>query len=114
MDMEELNELKKNFDTTETILEALSSKVRRDIILELAKVYPKGLRICEIKQKKCITRPTMSFHMKLLCKAELIKFYKDGTKNYYYLAIHPERLTEIENLFSKLHSFMGDAYASSN
>ncbi|MDE6241097.1 MAG: helix-turn-helix domain-containing protein [Anaeroplasmataceae bacterium] len=114
MNKEELSELKKNFDTAEAILEALSSKIRRDIILELAKVYPRGLRIGEIKQKKCITRPTMSFHMKLLCKAELIKYYKDGTKNYYYLAIHPDRLKDIESLFSKLHSFMGDAYDTSN
>ena len=114
MNKEELSELKKNLNRAEDIMEALSSRIRQDIILELAKVYPKGLRIGEIKQKKCITRPTMSFHMKLLCKAELIKYYREGTKNYYYLAIHPERLAEIESLFLNLRSFMGDVYDPSN
>ncbi|MDE6660551.1 MAG: helix-turn-helix domain-containing protein, partial [Anaeroplasmataceae bacterium] len=75
MNKEELSELKKNLNRAGDIMEALSSKIRQEIVLELAKVYPKGLRIGEIKQKKCITRPTMSFHMKLLCKAELIKYY---------------------------------------
>lgn len=114
MEKEELSELKKNFSQAEHILEALSSKIRQDIIVELARVYPNGLRICEIKQKKCITRPTMSHHMKLLCKAELIKYYKEGAKNYYYLAIHPQRLKQVDSLFSKLNRFVGDCHDTSN
>lgn len=114
MNEEELNELKKNFYQADSILEALSSKVRQDIIVELARVYPKGLRIGEIRQKKCITRPTMSHHMKLLCKAELIKYHKVGTKNFYYLAIHPDKLDEVESLFFRLKRFVGDSYAPSN
>ena len=114
MDTEELNELRNQMYQSEKILEALSSRVRQDILLELAKVYPKGLRIGEIKMKKCITRPTMSHHMKLLCKAELLKYYKEGTKNYYYLAISPNGLEETKELFIKLQAFVGDSHATSS
>ncbi|MDE6656757.1 MAG: helix-turn-helix domain-containing protein [Anaeroplasmataceae bacterium] len=114
MNPEELSELKNNLYQTKDILEALSSKVRQDILLELAAIYPKGLRIGEIKLRKCITRPTMSFHMKLLCKAELIRYYKEGTKNFYYLAIPSKKLEELQGLCIKLKEFSGEAYDPSN
>lgn len=114
MEQEELNELRNQMYQSERILEALSSRIRQDILLELAKVYPTGLRVGEIKMKKSITRPTMSHHMKLLCKAELIKYYKEGTKNYYYLAISLKGLEKIKELFTKLQAFVGDSHGSSN
>ncbi|MCM1130510.1 MAG: winged helix-turn-helix domain-containing protein [Roseburia sp.] len=114
MEQEELNQLRNEMYQSQKILEALSSRIRQDILLELAKVYPTGLRIGEVKMKKCITRPTMSHHLKLLCKAGLIKYYKEGTKNYYYLATTINSLEKIKELFMKLQSFSGDNHVSSN
>ena len=110
----EKNNLKESFLQSSKILEALSSKVRQDIIIELASVYPNGLRINEIHLKKCITRPTMSFHMKLLVRAELVQYKKVGTKNYYYLSYKPKDLDCVLKLFNQLQDWVGDSYDPSN
>lgn len=106
--------LKEGFAQSGKILEALSSKIRQDIILELAKCYPNGLRINEIHLKKCITRPTMSFHMKLLLRAELVSYKRVGTKNYYSLSIQPGKLNQVIDVFHQLQEVVGDSDASSN
>lgn len=108
MSKEEICSLEETFSETGSILEALSSKIRQDIILELAKCYPQGLRICEINKRKCITRPTMSHHMKMLCKAHLIGYDKKGTKNFYYLNIDADKISKLLDLFQKLKSFSGE------
>lgn len=114
MTKEEIYSLEENFSETGSILEALSSRIRQDIILELAKCYPEGLRICEINKKKCITRPTMSHHMKMLCKAHLICYYKKGTKNYYYLKIDSDKISKLLNLFQIMKSFSGESNETSH
>lgn len=114
MNEEELKELKKDFYEAGPIMEALASEVRRSIIIELASNYPKGIRIGDIKLKRCITRPTMSHHIKLLCKAKLLKYEKKGTKNYYYLAVSKEKLEKVASVISKLKYFTGEIYDSSN
>ncbi|MDE7263410.1 MAG: winged helix-turn-helix domain-containing protein [Anaeroplasmataceae bacterium] len=108
MKEEELKELKKEIIEARPILDALSSEVRQSIILELATIYPNGIRIGDIKMKHCITRPTMSHHMKLLYKAKLIQYVKKGTKNYYYLSIEKNKLEKVEAVISKLKAFTGE------
>lgn len=84
------------------MLEALSSSVRQDILLQLARASSKGLRISEIRMKRCITRPTLSHHFKILLKANIIKYNKEGTKNYYYLSIKPRMIDDCIELLEEL------------
>ena len=114
MNKDEIQALEDSFAETGIILEALSSKIRQDIILELVKCYPRGLRIGEINKKKCITRPTMSHHMKLLCKANLIGYNKMGTKNYYYLNVDAEKISKLSELFEKLKTVAGEKNETSH
>ncbi|MDE7106225.1 MAG: winged helix-turn-helix domain-containing protein [Anaeroplasmataceae bacterium] len=114
MSEEELKELRIYFSQSLPILEALSSKIRQNILMELLTVYPNGLRIGDIKLKKCITRPTMSFHMKLLCKAGLVCYDRKGTKNYYYVSIDSLKLEELEALLASLKAFDGGLHHASN
>ncbi len=82
-----MEELKKHFEASKLFFEAIASEVRLAIIYQLLEKGSKGMRICEIKNRKCITRPTLSHHFKLLVKAKIISYYKEGTKNYYYLNV---------------------------
>lgn len=114
MSEEELKKLKTHFAQSLPILDALASKIRQNIIMELLAVYPNGLRIGDIKLKKCITRPTMSFHMKLLCKAGLVCYDRKGTKNFYYISINSLKIKDLEALLSSLKTFNGGSYHASN
>lgn len=107
-----MEELKKQFQISRNIFEAIASDVRLAILYQLMECAPKGKRICEIKLKKCITRPTLSHHFKLLVKAKLINFYKEGTKNYYYLDVDPQAIDSCIGVLNKLKGFQENSHAS--
>ncbi len=94
-------ELKKSLCEVRGMLEALSSPIRQEIILILIN-SDKPLRIGEIKVNKCIKRPTMSHHVKILCKAKILSYNKVGTKNYYYFNPNLNKINECQNVFSYL------------
>ncbi|MDE5714892.1 MAG: winged helix-turn-helix domain-containing protein, partial [Anaeroplasmataceae bacterium] len=97
-----MEELRKQFEISKVFFEAIASDVRLSIIYQLLACGSKGMRICEIKTKKCITRPTLSHHFKLLLKAKIIKFYKVGTKNYYYLSVDSDMIESCILLLNNL------------
>ncbi len=107
-------ELANYFQESAKLIEALAHDVRRDIVIELAKNYPNALRICEIKTKKCITRPSLSHHFKVLVNAHIINFYRKGTKNYYYLATDESSIENCFKLLSCLQAFIEVKNDSSN
>lgn len=94
-------ELKISLFNARDMLEALSSPIRQEIILILINSN-KPLRIGDFKVNKCIKRPTMSHHVKLLCKAKILSYNKVGTKNYYYLNPDINIINECQNVFSYL------------
>ena len=107
-----MEELKKQFEASKLFFEAIASEVRLAIIYQLLEKGSKGMRICEIKNRKCITRPTLSHHFKLLVKAKLINFYKEGTKNYYYLDVDPQAIDSCIGVLNKLKGFQENSHAS--
>lgn len=107
-------ELANYFKESSKLIEALAHDVRRDIVIELAKNYPNALRICEIKTKKCITRPSLSHHFKVLVNAHVINYYHKGTKNFYYLSIDEASIDDCLNLLNRLKDFVGVKNDSSN
>ena len=109
--MEKSSLLRKYFDKTQYFLEAMASNVRQDIIVELAEIYPKGKRIKEFQIKKCLTRPTMSHHLKLLYKAGIVSYRTEGTKNYYFLSIEPN---DLEASLQHLYQFIGKSNDTSD
>ncbi len=108
-----IHSLQATFQQFGCFLEAISSKIRQDMILELAMIYPKGKRIKDFKNKKCLARPTMSHHLKLLCKAGIISYYSEGTKNFYYLTLDTDLFNTLIQLLEQLKQFKGEEYDSS-
>ncbi|MDE6584389.1 MAG: winged helix-turn-helix domain-containing protein [Anaeroplasmataceae bacterium] len=109
MSREDIVALKESFAGCSKVLDALASKVRQEIILQLASVYPNGLRVNEIKMSKCITRPTMSHHIKLLFKAGLLDCKRVGTKNYYTLSTSIAQINLIQELLDRMKEFSHDS-----
>ncbi len=107
-----MEELKKQLQDSRSIFEAIASDVRLAILYQLMECAPKGKRICEIKLKKCITRPTLSHHFKLLVKAKLISFYREGTKNYYYLDVDAQAIDSCIGVLQKLKEIQENPHAS--
>lgn len=92
-------EFKQSLFYARDMLEALASPIRQEIILALIN-SDKPLRIGELKINKCIQRPTMSHHVKMLCKAGILSYDKIGTKNYYYINPDVNKIKECERVFS--------------
>ncbi len=105
MNTEELEAFRKEFHALAPILEVLASKTRQEILIQLSYVYPEGLRIKDLKVQKCITRPTLSHHIKLLLDAHLIGCKKAATKNYYHLSIKKHMFDDFNTLFHRLYTF---------
>lgn len=98
------SKISKNYSEAFDLIEGFSHEIRKQIILQLAEVYPNGLRICEIKTKKCIARPSLSHHFKVLYEAKIIDYVRKGTKNYYFLSLNDSKIDKCIELLNSLKS----------
>lgn len=57
---------------------ALAQEVRLDVLRHLVKAGPEGLAAGEIASAANVPAPTMSFHLKELASADLIRSRKEG------------------------------------
>jgi ArsR family transcriptional regulator len=67
--------LQKNYSNYALLLKALSDETRVQIVDMLSEGE---LCACKILEEFNITQPTLSYHMKILCKGGLVNSRKDG------------------------------------
>jgi DNA-binding transcriptional ArsR family regulator len=93
---EELKKLADEFQECQSILVAIGDETRQSIVLALIGVgCNEGMRVGEITKKTHLSRPSVSYHLKILKEANIVTVEKIGTKNFYY--INPEN-TSIKSL----------------
>lgn len=93
---EELKKLADEFQECQSTLVAIGDETRQSIVLALIGVgCNEGMRVGEITKKTHLSRPSVSYHLKILKEANIVTVEKIGTKNFYY--INPEN-TSIKSL----------------
>ncbi|MEG0368595.1 MAG: metalloregulator ArsR/SmtB family transcription factor [Hungatella sp.] len=92
-------ELQQQFHTCMPLFIALGDEVRLSIIeaLTAASYLPdgtcrfspdrRGLNVMEITNQTKLSRPAVSYHLKILKDVGLVRMRKEGTSNYYYLTL---------------------------
>lgn len=81
----EAAELAGEFKACQKILLALGDENRQQLLLEMMQLCTGcGARVGEITEKTHLSRPAVSHHLKILREAGIIKFRREGTRNYYY------------------------------
>lgn len=66
---------------------------------------------CKILERLCLSQPTLSHHMKILCQAELVRGRKEGKWMHYTLA--EERFAELGGLVKELSLAKDDCICKS-
>jgi len=87
-----------NYEALSLDLKALSDPNRLRIIDMLS---CGELCACKILDKLCLTQPTLSHHMKILCYAGFVRGKKNGKWMYYTLV--NEKFTEVASLVSQIY-----------
>ena len=61
-----------------------------------------GARVGEITAKTHLSRPAVSYHLKILRLAGVVGMRKEGTKNYYYLETGGSQWQQLASLSTDL------------
>jgi len=90
-------------------LAVIGDETRQKIILTLLgeNCYP-GMRVGEITEKVCLSRPAVSHHLRILKEEKIIGMREEGTKNYYYLSPDESRLTDLKKLVDQIDALLHD------
>lgn len=86
-----------NYEKHAKLMKALSDETRVKIFHILANGE---LCACDILEELSITQPTLSYHMKILCEAELVKGRRDGVWARY--CINQDTLAVIKQFFNDI------------
>lgn len=111
-------ELQRHFHDCLPLFIALGDEVRLSILevlaeKALANPLPSGcvefeqnaLNVNEITQKTSLSRPAISYHLKILKDAGMIGMRQEGTSNYYYLNMR-ESNRKLMDLGYRLEEFL--------
>ncbi len=94
------------------LLNAVSDENRQTILLTLLESEEAAMRVEEITSHTELSRPAVSYHLKVLREAGLVDMYSRGTMNFYYLAANTELWEGLESLSSNVLRIIGKAKES--
>lgn len=114
-ELENLEQLEKEFRECRPVLTAIGDETRQLIILSLSKGSYPGMRVGEISKRTNLSRPSVSHHLKILKEAKIVNVVKQGTMNFYHIN-NPNKsgLVLMKALFSHLEEFMVDCWKMSS
>ena len=105
---EQIENIKKEFQNSRKILNAVSDENRQKILLVLMdNCVGGGVRVCDIAKSVNLSRPAVSHHLRLLMDENIVSVQKSGTKNYYHITGGSEIL-KLKNLIKCIEKFMND------
>ena len=104
--MNELTDLKEQFQTCMPLFIALGDEVRLSIVAALSNSFSSGrpgMNVNEITQRTNLSRPAVSHHLKILKEAGFIASRQEGTSNVYFLTIEEptKQLMELGRLLQE-------------
>lgn len=84
------------FKKYSSVFLALGDEFRQKVIIELAE-HPEGKNVTEINENKTLSRPAISYHLKVLKDCGIVTTKKKATQVYYFL--------NFDDFFPKLKEF---------
>lgn len=83
---ERLEEIKKEFNKSQNLLNILADKNKQEILIVLlANCVSGGINVKEISEKINLSRPAVSHHLKELLENGIVSLENIGTNNFYHL-----------------------------
>ena len=108
---EELKKISAEFAECQDVLEAIGDATRQTIMMALIEVgCNEGMRVGEITEKTHLSRPAVSYHLRVLKEADIVTVNKVGTMNFY--SINPENtsLKLLQNLMNHMDAYIQAYY----
>lgn len=91
--------LAEEFKASQKVLIALGDENRQQLILEMMQMCGQnGVRVGDITERTCLSRPAVSHHLQILKDAGIVNMRRQGTRNYYYFDSESESLGRLLNL----------------
>ncbi len=104
MDEQVMQRAREQFNDCAAIFIALGDSVRQKIILDLAETGEEGINVAQISERSTLSRPAISYHLKVLKEAGLVAPVKKGTQIFYRLRMKRQflRVKELLNTVEAL------------
>ncbi len=103
---EQIMKIKKEFQDTSEILNAICDENRQKILLVLLDNCTKGgIRVEDIAKRVNLSRPAVSHHLKLLKDRNIVSIRKEGTKNFYHIT-GSKQILKLKTLISSIEEFI--------
>jgi ArsR family transcriptional regulator, arsenate/arsenite/antimonite-responsive transcriptional repressor len=84
---------------------AMGDSVRQQLLLDIADGDDQGVNVATLTGKTRLSRPAVSYHLKILKDSGLITTEKNGTQVFYHLHLD-ENFTVIRELVTTLQSLL--------
>jgi DNA-binding transcriptional ArsR family regulator len=99
--VEEKNKAVNLFHQCSPFFLAMGDSIRQQLLLDIADGDDKGVNVATLTGKTRLSRPAVSYHLKILKDSGLITTEKDGAQVFYHLHLD-ENFTVIRELVSTL------------
>ena len=105
--MKNIIDLADEFKACQKTLLALGDENRQYLILEIMQMGEcGGVRVGAITQKTNLSRPAVSYHLKILREAGIVKMRREGTKNYYYFDADADAMNRLLQMLTHAKEIM--------
>ena len=81
-----LKALLKKFNTCIPLFIAIGDECRQHLLLEIAQAGSEGINVSTLTETFHLSRPAISYHLKMLKDCGLIKPFKKGTQIFYSIS----------------------------
>lgn len=101
--------IKNDFKRVQSFLNVVGDESRQLILTVLMEAeLNKGMRVGEITAKTHLSRPAVSHQLRVLKDLGIVKYRKEGTKNFYYIDItnNRELFANMKKLFVDIDELM--------
>ena len=105
LDMKELHHVNKMFVSCGPLFIALGDEARQKLLLDISAGGKEGVNVTNLASRTKLSRPAISYHLKVLKNAGLIKPDKQGTQIFYRLNIQ-DSVKELAEFFSTLKEML--------
>lgn len=84
MDPKELKKFSKNAHACIPIFIALGDECRQKLFIDISESGTDGINVTTLSEKSHLSRPAISYHLKMLKSSGLVKSVKKGTQIFFY------------------------------
>ena len=108
---EELQKLTNEFQECQDVLIAISDATRQAIMLALIEIgCNEGMRVGEITEKTHLSRPAVSYHLRVLKEANIVTVEKVGTMNFYSINTENTSIKSLQKLINHMNDYIEEYY----